>query len=157
LLYSDNTFYETIVWVPVTWQRFDVTSYLTMGKYLVSFRLWGFVGGGPEIDSTYSDDVSILKWTAGHKVEEVLPATPWTDIRICPNPVRNRAVIECPGARDQRPTLSIYDLSGAVVERGIITNEKYVWSTANLISGVYFIRIDVGNGRPATKEVLVVK
>ncbi|GEM_PF-2869043 len=58
--YSDGSS-QTFVHFPTTsWQQFDVTSDLNRGKRLVGFCLWGYSGGGPNPDSTYVDDVSIL-------------------------------------------------------------------------------------------------
>jgi hypothetical protein len=52
------------------WLKTDVTSYLTLNKYLVGFSVWGYSGGPPGEDRTYFDDVTI---TTGGEVPE--PAT----------------------------------------------------------------------------------
>lgn len=58
--YSDNTFDETIWFVPATWTQHDITSFLRpAGNLLTGIRIWGYVGGPPDPDETYLDDVSI--------------------------------------------------------------------------------------------------
>jgi len=58
--YSDGSDDEFTHYPPADWQQFDVTNNLNTGKSLVGFRIWGYSGGGPDPDSTYLDDVSIL-------------------------------------------------------------------------------------------------
>lgn len=58
--YSDGSSGEFTHFPPDTWQQFDVTSNLNRSKNLVGVRFWGYSGGGPDPDSTYLDDVSIL-------------------------------------------------------------------------------------------------
>ncbi len=58
--YSDNTFDETIWFVPATWAQHDITSFLRPpGNLLTGLRIWGYSGGPPQPDETYLDDVSI--------------------------------------------------------------------------------------------------
>ncbi|HTW92645.1 MAG TPA: hypothetical protein VMH22_13200 [bacterium] len=58
-LYSDGSQGEFILNPTVAWQQYDVTSNLNRSKSLVGFRLWGYSGPGTE--STYVDDVSLVK------------------------------------------------------------------------------------------------
>jgi hypothetical protein len=156
-LYNDGTSYENIVWVQNTWQMFDITSYLASGKTLVTLRFWGYSGGGPLIDSTYMDDISIQEIIEGQKIEENKQATRRPAFNVYPNPIRDKAVIECPAAPGERPVLSIYDINGSVVERVSLESGEYVWSTKGFMSGVYFVRLDAGNGRNSVKKVLVIR
>jgi hypothetical protein len=66
--YSDNSSQTFVHFPPDTWQQFDVSSNLDMGKNLVGLRIWGYSGGGPGPDSTYIDDVSILVLGGTHDV-----------------------------------------------------------------------------------------
>ena len=59
LYYSDNTFDETIWFVPTTWTQKDITSFLRPASLLTGIRIWGYVGGPPGPDETFLDDVSI--------------------------------------------------------------------------------------------------
>ena len=60
LIYSDNTFDETI-WFPLTtWSQKDITSFMRpAGSILVAIRIWGYTSTDPEPDITFVDDVSI--------------------------------------------------------------------------------------------------
>jgi hypothetical protein len=58
--YSDNTFDEDIWFVQTIWTQKDITSFLRpAGNLLTGIRIWGYVGGPPDPDETYLDDVSI--------------------------------------------------------------------------------------------------
>ncbi|HEX7319246.1 MAG TPA: T9SS type A sorting domain-containing protein [bacterium] len=155
-IYDDASYDEDIVWVQSTWQRFDVTSYLPSGKIMVALRIWGYSGGPPGIDSTYMDDISILRLVEDHKIEEHKSASRQLEFNIHPNPVRGNALIECPAALGKRPMLSIFDINGAVIERVNVVNSKYTWSTKGLMSGVYFVRLDAGNGQSSVKKITVI-
>ncbi len=155
-IYNDSTYYENIVWVPATWQQFNVTSYLPAGRTMVALRIWGYSGGNPPIDSTYMDDVSIQVVTQGTKVEERMAIARPLALNISPNPVRGSAVIECAAWSGGNPVLSVYDINGAVVERVSLGNGEYVWSTKGIETGVYFVRLDAGNGQSAVKKITVI-
>jgi hypothetical protein len=137
--------------------QYDATPFLPPGKWMTGLRFWSYSGGPPDPDLSYIDDISLRKQSVTVKVEEDLPSNGRPELRVGPNPVRDRAVIEWTGLKNENPAFAIYDLSGAVVERGLLMNGKYVWSTRGLVSGAYFIRIDRGNGITATKEILIVK
>lgn len=57
--YDDGTSPQFLVYPGADWTFFDVTAQLDRSRRLVGFRLWGYVGGGPDPDSTFVDDVSI--------------------------------------------------------------------------------------------------
>ena len=156
-LVRDDTAYYGFFGEQADWQQYDATPYLPLGKWVIALRFWGYSLGSSQHDLTYIDDISLMKQSVIVKVEEDLPSNGRPELRVGPNPVRDRAVIEWTGLKNENPAFAIYDLSGAVVERGLLMNGKYVWSTRGLVSGVYFIRIDRGNGITATKEVLIVK
>jgi hypothetical protein len=155
-IYNDSTYFEYIVWVQTTWQQSNVTSYIPTGKTMVALRLWGYSGGPPGIDSTYMDDISILAVTQGTNIEENSSANRQLAFNIRPNPVRGKAVIECPAASGERAMLSIFDINGAVIERATLENGKHIWSTMGLATGVYFARLDAGSGQNSVKKITVI-
>jgi hypothetical protein len=61
LMYSDGSYYENIIWPLSTWAQYDVTSWLTPGKTLTGLRIWGYVGGPPQPDETFIDDIVVDK------------------------------------------------------------------------------------------------
>jgi hypothetical protein len=61
-IYSDSTIEEFVHYPTAEWAEYDVTHNLNQQKILVAFQLWGYSGGGPNPDSTYIDDVSILRY-----------------------------------------------------------------------------------------------
>jgi len=156
-LVRDDTAYYGFFGEQADWQQYDATPYLPLGKWVIALRFWGYSLGSSQHDLTYIDDISLRKLRSTIKIEEGHASNRWPDLYVSPNPVRDRAVIEWTGLKNENPAFAIYDLRGAVVERGLLMNGKYVWSTRGLVSGAYFIRIDRGNGITATKEVLIVK
>lgn len=156
-IYNDSTYYENIIWNQVYWQMHDVTSYLPSGKTMVAFRLWGYSGGGPLPDSTYTDDVSILVETPGTDVRERNAAARRMEFNIYPNPVREKAVIECSVMPGERPLLSIYDINGSLIEQAELENGKYVWHTKGINAGVYFIRVQTDLRQGSGRKLLVLK
>ncbi len=61
-IYDDNTFEEFVHFPTAEWAEYDVTYNLNQQKILVAFKLWGYLGGGPNPDSTYIDDISINRF-----------------------------------------------------------------------------------------------
>jgi hypothetical protein len=123
---------------------------------MVALRIWGYSGGNPPIDSTYMDDLSILKLVDDQKIEEHKLAARQLAFNISPNPVHGNAIIEYAIVSGEKPVLSIYDINGAVVERVNLESGKYVWSTKGLENGVYFVRLDTGNGQNSVKKITVI-
>jgi hypothetical protein len=66
--YSDGSSEGFVHYPTASWEQFDVTDKVNAGKSLVGFRLWGYTGGGPDPDSTYVDDVSIVAQDDAHDV-----------------------------------------------------------------------------------------
>lgn len=154
-IFSDNTYFEDIIWSKIAWQQFDVTAYLPSGKTMVALRLWGYSGGPPQPDSTYIDDISILAQTPV-KIEEEANALLKPVLHIQPNPARAKVVIEF-AASDWKPALlRIYDAKGALVRTANLNNGKYIWHTNGFSPGVYFVRITGGYERQCVKKVLLI-
>jgi hypothetical protein len=156
-IYNDSTYDEDIIWNQIIWQQFDITSYLPSGKTMVALRFWGYSGGGPLIDSTYMDDISIMALSEGQHIEETRSATQQPALIIHPNPVRDKAMIECTVAPGEGYMLSIYDIKGTSVEQTDLENGEYIWHTRGLASGVYFVRIQTRSGQGSMQKVLVIK
>ena len=59
--YSDGSNTETVLFQPDNnWTFNDVTSLLTPGKSLTGVALWGYIGGGPNEDRTFTDDWRVM-------------------------------------------------------------------------------------------------
>lgn len=57
--YSNTDFDEFLIFPFADWSFFDVTSQLRAVGNLQGIRIWGYQGGGPDIDLTRIDDIEI--------------------------------------------------------------------------------------------------
>lgn len=58
--YSDGSSSENVLFQPDdNWNFNNVTSFLSPGKSLTGMALWGYIGGGPNEDRTFTDDWTI--------------------------------------------------------------------------------------------------
>ena len=140
LMYSDGTYYEWIVWPTVNWQQFNVTSYLTMGKLMVGFRLWGYVGGGPAPDSTYIDDISIIANDPLYTdlVEEGgKPAAP--RLLVTPSVFRDAARVSLEPGPEGPADISVYSATGSLVAELHPGQGQAVLLGSGLGPGVYLV------------------
>jgi hypothetical protein len=142
-MYSDMTYHEDIVWPTSVWQQFDITSWLSdqMGKTMVGLRFWGYVGGGPAPDSTYTDDLSIiakvpLELKEGSNLPiATLSAWPSTFSHTC------RVDLHAPS----EGRLCLYSSSGALVkELWHGTGKGTVYLGPELPPGVYILTLRYG-------------
>lgn len=154
-MWDDNTYYENIVWVQTTWQQFDVTSHLPSGKTMIALRLWGYSGGPPQPDSTYTDDVSIIAASLT-KIEEGTSRGQKSVLSIRPNPAQEHVMIEYATSPGSQTSLSIYDARGTLLKTVKLNRAEYTWNTDGFSPGVYFVRISAGSEKQYLRKVLII-
>jgi hypothetical protein len=149
-MYADSTYYEWIVWPTVNWQYFDITSWLAgqMGKTMVGLRFWGYVGGGPAPDSTYTDDLSIIAGVPLYDEVEEASTLPTATLSAHPTAFTGSARIDFAMPGENSGRLTLYDSQGALV--------RDIWQGSGsgsleldgqgLSGGIYFLRLDWGGG-----------
>jgi len=57
--YSDSDYDEFLIFPLANWSFFDLTSQLRPVGSLQGIRIWGYQGGGPDVDLTRVDDVVV--------------------------------------------------------------------------------------------------
>jgi len=72
------------------------------------------------------------------------------DIKLYPNPVVNHFRIDVPGNTEIQ-SVTIYDYSGRVVKNLVAQNS--VFSTTNLSSGIYFVKVEMSEGSVVKKLI----
>jgi len=142
-MYADATYHEDIVWPTLNWQQFDVTSWLSdqMGKTMVALRFWGYVGGGPAIDSTYSDDVSVIANVPLELTEGT--SAPRPEFRVSPSVFRDCARITATDAA----RVSVYSATGALVgQLEVGSSGEATLQGQNLAPGAYVVVAEFATG-----------
>ncbi len=106
-------------------------------------------------EATYSEPVKLIVKLFG--TEESLVHYPY-GLTLAPNPVgQNTAVVRYALSEKSRVTISIYDLSGRLIENLVDANKKagqykIDWNTKQYPTGIYFVRLTAGN-YVATKKL----
>jgi len=93
----------------------------------------------------FIDDVELIYITTS--TENLIKSN---DIKLYPNPVVNHFRIDVPGNAEIQ-SVTIYDYSGRVVKNLVAQNS--VFSTTNLSSGIYFVKVEISEGSVVKKLI----
>jgi len=80
------------------------------------------------------------------------------EIKLYPNPAQKEATLEILGlSQGETVKIDILEVQGRVLPRRIRKNSSYQWKidTSYLSSGLYFVRIQIGNTNPLQKKLLI--
>jgi len=146
LMYTDMSYYENVVFPTNNWQQWNITSWLTAGKSLNGLRIWGFWCSDTLLDSTYTDDVSIIA-NIPLEIGEGSPVF-ITTLSAWPSVFSSSCRIDLAIPGDQVGRLCLYSSSGAL--------RDVLWSGtgagrvdldgAGLEPGVYILRLEKAGG-----------
>jgi len=118
-----------------------------------------------------SQAAHLLEYLSGERIEEVEPITLKSsyvsapieevvtsknnDVIIYPNPTSGVLTIELLLAnRDEVASVLILDGVGKVVQKAVVSNAKSYIDISNLANGVYFLRVEGGNGLSVMKKII---
>jgi hypothetical protein len=104
-----------------------------------------------EVISPNDCDVTITKSTsatsssrsnvASNIISGIHNLTSYSEIKIIPNPLTQKATIYYPNPNHQLCTLSLFDITGKKVYTRDVSDEKFEFEKGNLSKGLYFIEI----------------
>ncbi len=105
--------------------------------------------------------------SCGFMTDTVIVTVNWHDviksvgdeggIRIYPNPVNELCVVSCELCEVENAVLKVYDVMGKEIYSSKFFNGDFKLETPNFSSGIYFVRIDGGDGRMETGRFVVVR
>ena len=127
-LYNDNGWYKFEAWIDV----FDTTLYK-----------WDSL-------TVYKEEV--IKWIDPLNAISELPTNENHLLSIFPNPVSGIVTISAPAEIQQ---LTIYDITGRMVENRSPAGERVVFDTGTLPKGIYLVRALLTDGGVRTGKVVV--
>lgn len=126
-----------------------------VGKRNVRFRFWfrNDVSNGKS-QNLYIDNINITGVVGVHEFENSL------GLSIYPNPTNSSSVVDFTSPTNSKVNISVYDVTGRIVEESIIntsagTNSKYSVNSSNkLTAGIYFITLMIDNNK-VTKKLII--
>ena len=121
----------------------------------VKIRFWfqNDIASG-ESQNLYIDNINISGTVGLNEFENAL------GLSIYPNPTSSSSVIEFTSPYNSKANLTVYDVTGRVVEENVMTvnsgvNTKYTVNSSNqLNSGVYFVSINI-DGQKVIKKLII--
>lgn len=121
----------------------------------VKIRFWfqNDIASG-ESQNLYIDNINISGTVGLNEFENAL------GLSIYPNPTSSSSVIEFTSPYNSKANLTVYDVTGRVVEENVMTvnsgvNTKYTVNSSNqLNSGVYFVTINI-DGQKVVKKLII--
>jgi len=158
-----NEYDNYVVWRNTTYSRPDESGNQKMNFYAEWYykrtydEIYGMTENklyiinltGGKIDTTFVDGI---KYTEFAPVSITEPKEPKQTLSIFPNPVSGVVTIAASAEIDQ---LSIFDITGRLVESPSPTGERVVFDTSALPSGVYLVRVLLKDGGVRTGKMVV--
>ncbi len=138
--------------------------------------------GGTIIDAYYGSRLSFVDWRGDGDIdllisgyygyvelyenatvevgEEKLTDLQTQNLKVSPNPIRNKAVFEYSLANRTFVEMNIYSTDGRLVAKPLSRTEdagvrQFVWDARGLPAGVYLVRFDTGNATHTARIVIV--
>ena len=74
--YSNMNYSEDLIFLTASWAEYNVTHFIRAGGIVTAIRIWGYMGGGPDPDETFLDDVSIQTIYSPDLIVTLTPINP---------------------------------------------------------------------------------
>lgn len=105
-----------------------------------------------EEGSTFDGDYAIFSYISGEAGEVGIETLSFTDVVLYPNPAKEQ--VRCINAENSQ--ISIYDLTGKLVNSVEKATVNQLIDVSNLTQGIYFVKIEK-EGKLITKKLNIVK
>jgi hypothetical protein len=77
------------------------------------------------------------------------------DVKVYPNPAKQKFTIEFKGDLKTRHTYTIFDIEGKIIMNGDISAKTTVVDISEFAKGTYFIKIENDNSMVYSKKLLI--